>query len=207
MAKKKASPRKRKPAKQEESRAGAIDATRKVADLVPADYNPRKLTRKERADITASIERFGLVDPIIVNTYPGRENVIVGGHQRVKIAEDMGITEVPVRLVYLSEKRERELNIRLNKNTGEWDWDLLEAQFATDELVAWGFSEEDFEDKTTWQKSFDDTNEVDDEDLIKYPIMILQSEEEYAKWQQMKEANGITDDADLFTMILERAKV
>jgi hypothetical protein len=206
MAKKKAA-KKKAPVKQAESRKGATDAVMKVNDLVPADYNPRKLTRKERADITASIERFGLVDPIIVNTYPGRENVVVGGHQRLKIAKDLELDEVPVRLVYLTESRERELNVRLNKNTGEWDWDMLEAQFAVDELVQWGFSEEDFEDKTTWEKSFDDTNDVPDEELIKYPIMILQSEEEYAKWQLLKEAKGVKDDADLFSLILERAKV
>jgi len=43
-----------------------------VSLLKEATYNPRKLTPKQEEDLTASIKKFGLVDPLIVNGYPGR---------------------------------------------------------------------------------------------------------------------------------------
>lgn len=112
----------------------------KIQDLKPADYNPRKLTKDQHAQLTASIKKFGLVDPIIVNRHPGRENVVVGGHQRLKIASELGFTDVPVVFVDLDEKGERELNLRLNKNLGEWDWDMLANQFEIDDLKDIGFT-------------------------------------------------------------------
>ena len=94
------------------------------------------------ANLKDSISRFGLVDPIIVNSNKDRKNIIVGGHQRVKVAKDMDIEYVPVLEVDLTYEKERELNIRLNKNTGEWDMDVLANMFDMDELVDWGFDEE-----------------------------------------------------------------
>ena len=47
--------------------------------LKPAEYNPRKMTDKEANDLTESIKRFGFVDPLVVNSHEGRENVVVGG--------------------------------------------------------------------------------------------------------------------------------
>ena len=112
----------------------------KIVDLKPADYNPRKLTVDQHRQLTESIKRFGLVDPIIVNRHPGRENVVIGGHQRLKIASELGLTEVPVVYIDLEPERERELNLRLNKNLGEWDWDMLANQFDVSQLKEIGFT-------------------------------------------------------------------
>lgn len=71
--------------------------------------------------------------------------MIVGGHQKVLVAkEDLGYTEVPCFEVNLPLEQERELNIRLNKNQGEWDWAKLEELFSTDELLSWGFESFNF---------------------------------------------------------------
>ena len=60
-----------------------------------ADYNPRSLSEKQFNDIKQSIEFFGFVDPIIVNNNPKRKNVIVGGHQRVRVATEIGLESIP----------------------------------------------------------------------------------------------------------------
>lgn len=114
----------------------------KIEELKPADYNPRQMTESQAATLTESLKKFGLVDPLIVNKHPGRENIVVGGHQRLKIAKSLGFSEIPVVYVDLDEALEKELNIRLNKNLGEWDFDLL-ANFDLDLLKAIGFSERD----------------------------------------------------------------
>lgn len=93
--------------------------------LIPADYNPRKDLKPgdpEYDKLKRSIEQFGCVEPLIWNKTTGR---IVGGHQRLKVLIDMGITEVDCVVVELPEDKEKALNIALNKISGEWDKDKL----------------------------------------------------------------------------------
>ena len=116
---------------------------KKISELVFAEYNPRQLSKDQFKQIKDSITRFGIVDPIIVNSNEDRLNIIIGGHQRVKVALEMGIDAVPCHYVNLTRDKERELNIRLNKNTGEWDWQILSEAFDVDELIEWGFSEDE----------------------------------------------------------------
>lgn len=93
--------------------------------LNPAEYNPRKHTPKQKEHLKESIQRYWLVDPIIVNKNPERMNVVIGGHFRLKVSKELGISEVPVIYLDLNLEREKELNIRLNQNIGEWDFELL----------------------------------------------------------------------------------
>ena len=119
---------------------------KKIIDLIDAEYNPRQLTEKQYEDLEQSIDKFGFVDPIIVNKNKDRKNVVIGGHQRIKIAKRMGINKVPCVELDLSLDQEKELNIRLNKNTGEWDWDELANHFEVKDLIDWGFDEKTFKD-------------------------------------------------------------
>ena len=128
---------------------------RDINSLIFAEYNPRQLTKDQYQNLKDSISRFGLVDPIIVNSNKDRKNIIVGGHQRVKVAKDMDIEFVPVVEVDLTYEKERELNIRLNKNTGEWDMDILANNFDIEELTDFGFNDEDL-------KIFNDEISLDD---------------------------------------------
>ena len=109
----------------------------KISELNPAEYNPRKMTNKQYEDLKESLEKFGLVDPIIINS----DNTVVGGHQRLRIMRELGAELVPTVRVNLSKEDERELNIRLNKNTGEFDLDILANNFEVDELKDWGFKD------------------------------------------------------------------
>ena len=84
---------------------------RKIKDLIRAEYNPRKLTKVQEQDLKDSLTRFGLVDPIIVNINNERKNIIIGGHQRVKVWEAMDNKEVDCIELNLTYDKERELNI------------------------------------------------------------------------------------------------
>jgi ParB-like chromosome segregation protein Spo0J len=132
-----------------------------ITDLRPATYNPRQISTKQYNDLKASVKKFGLVDPIIVN----KDNTVIGGHQRLKICKELKHIEIDCVVLDLSKEEERELNIRLNKNTGEFDMDILANEFDIDELVDWGFKHIDIGlniDK------LDDTFELDDSE--KKPI-------------------------------------
>ena len=96
-----------------------------TADLLPADYNPRKDLKPGDAEyekLKRSIEQFGYVEPVIWNKATGR---VVGGHQRLKVLMDMGMTEVDCVVVEMDEDKEKALNIALNKISGDWDKDKL----------------------------------------------------------------------------------
>ena len=98
---------------------------KKTAELLPADYNPRKDLKPgdpEYDKLKRSIEQFGYVEPVIWNKVTG---CIVGGHQRLKVLIDMGITEVECVVVEMDVEKEKALNIALNKISGEWDKEKL----------------------------------------------------------------------------------
>lgn len=113
---------------------------RKISELKPAEYNPRRLTKKQEKHLADSLREFGIVDPIIINTHTDRKDVVIGGHQRLKVWRKLGNTEIPCLEVSLTPEKERELNIRLNANTGEWDMDLLQEWFNVPELEEWGLN-------------------------------------------------------------------
>jgi DNA modification methylase len=114
--------------------------------LKPATYNPRKWDKNASDQLTESIKRFGLVDPIICNSSPKRHNIVIGGHFRLKVVKELKIKEVPVVYLDISDiEKEKELNLRLNKNIGEFDMDLL-AKFDEDFLSDLGFNSEDLDE-------------------------------------------------------------
>ena len=91
---------------------------KKVADLTPADYNPRTITDEAIGRLTKSLAELGNLQPITWNVRTGR---IVGGHQRLKCYQAMGKKEVEVWAVDLSEDKEKAANLALNKLAGEFD--------------------------------------------------------------------------------------
>ncbi|MDE3095587.1 MAG: DNA modification methylase [Chloroflexota bacterium] len=131
-----------------------------LADLVPAAYNPRKALRDgdpEYAKLRRSIEEFGLVDPIIWNS---RTKRVIGGHQRLTVLRDLGRTTVPTVVVDLDEKREKALNVALNKVTGDWDLTLLrdllnEIQLSGEDATLTGFDPKEIEELVTSYRDSD----------------------------------------------------
>lgn len=96
-----------------------------VGKLVPADYNPRKDLKPgdpEYEKLKRSLSEFGYVEPVIWNKTTGH---VAGGHQRLKVLIDTGVTEVECVVVEMSEEKEKALNVALNKISGEWDKEKL----------------------------------------------------------------------------------
>ena len=85
----------------------------KINKLKPATYNPRQISTKQYNDLKESIINFGLVDPIIVN----KDMTVIGGHQRLKVCKELTFLDIDCVVLDLSKEEERELNIRLNKNS------------------------------------------------------------------------------------------
>lgn len=116
-----------------------------IENLIAAVYNARKWSKEQLEALAESIRRFGMVDPVIVNSAENRKNVVIGGHMRLAALKLLGYLRVPVVYVNIpDEAKERELNLRLNRNTGEFDYDLL-AEFDEAFLKDVGFSSEEMD--------------------------------------------------------------
>lgn len=97
-----------------------------INELIPATYNPRKDLKssdEEYQKIKRSILEFGFVSPLVVN----KDMTVIGGHQRLKVLQELGYTEVECIIVDLDKTKEKALNIALNKISGEWDTEKLES--------------------------------------------------------------------------------
>ena len=135
--------------------------TKNVAELIPAEYNPRRKLKpgdKEYEKLKKSIQEFGYVDPVIWNERTGH---VVGGHQRLEVMQEMGVTEVMVSVVDLPEDKEKALNVALNKISGEWDQDkLVDLLHELGDMVELtGFDAEELD------KLFDNKTDVQEDDF------------------------------------------
>lgn len=113
--------------------------TRKISELKPQAQNPRTITKKQKEQLAKSIETFGIAEPICIT----KEGLILGGHQRYKILkiQNPKSREIPCWECQddLNTAEIAELTIRLNKNRGDWDYDLLANSFDITDLLDWGF--------------------------------------------------------------------
>jgi ParB-like chromosome segregation protein Spo0J len=109
-----------------------------LADLKPYPNNPRTIATKPFQDLKDSLTKFGVADPLVVNT----DYMVIGGHARLLALRDLGWSNVQCFLPSreLTAKECEELNIRLNKNeAGQWDFGKLVNGFDFSDLLAWGF--------------------------------------------------------------------
>lgn len=157
-------------------------ATLPIKELKTAKYNPRKISKKELANLVQSIETYGLVQPIVVN----KNHTIIGGHQRVEACRRLKYKEVPVVIVDLDEDREKELNVALNKISGDWDTDqlttLLNELAEKNRLAYTGFEERELE-----KLRFKQNNQINRkliEDYVIPPFSIFDTKQGY--WQNRK---------------------
>jgi ParB-like chromosome segregation protein Spo0J len=118
-----------------------------ISELKPAKYNPRKDLQPndlEYHQIKRSIEEFGYVDPVIINS----DNTVIGGHQRLKVLKELGHAQIDVVEIDIPKNKEKALNVALNKISGEWDMDRLTVlldELKTEGLLEiTGFDEKEF---------------------------------------------------------------
>jgi hypothetical protein len=103
---------------------------RQTSGLKPYHKNPRYIKEEDAKHLKASI---------IVNL----DGTIIGGHQRINLMDKKSMVEcwAPDRM--LTDEEVEECNIRLNKNQGSFDYDILANEFEVSDLFEWGFSHEE----------------------------------------------------------------
>jgi len=118
-----------------------------LTEVKPARYNPRKDLKPDDPEyqhIKKSIEEFGYVDPIIINS----DYTVIGGHQRLKVLKELGTAQIDVVIVDIPKNKEKALNVALNKIRGDWDQErlavLLQEIKADGMLEFTGFDDKEF---------------------------------------------------------------
>lgn len=115
-----------------------------IADLTDYFKNPRSLSKDQFAHLKTSLDKFGMIDKPIINL--DTAHTVIGGHQRLHVLRAEGIKAVECWIPdrELTAKEVEELNIRLNKNTGNWDFDILANEWNMPDLLDFGFDKTEF---------------------------------------------------------------
>lgn len=169
----------------------------KLTDIVPAEYNPRKISEDEFSSLTNSIAEFGLVDPIIINL---NNNKIIGGHQRYDVLMnehmndnnkydnlkliklgDIGWVFSEDSLTVKDDAHEKALNVALNKISGEWDNEKLQELFVDLDMSGFDVNLTGFNDVELKHLQFENDVLFDDDgdfELRESDLADIEEEEE-----------------------------
>lgn len=138
-----------------------------VRDLVNLPNNPRKITKESLNRLCESIRdngywehRPGAVEPIDgTNKY-----YVLDGNQRLKALRMMKRKEMPC-MIYteLTESEREEIILRSNINNGEWDTNILQAEYAHADLEGMGLEIELPEADTSTDDTSDETESENEE--------------------------------------------
>lgn len=116
---------------------------RELRELIPSPSNPRQMKEDQARQLIDSLSKFNYVELVAIQP----DNRIIAGHMRVQALRDLGRVyeqiEVRVPNRMLTDEEMREYMIRSNKNTGEWDYEILANEFEPIDLVNWGFDPEE----------------------------------------------------------------
>lgn len=153
----------------------------KTVSIKPNPSNPRTIDPQRLSKLIESLKEFPEMletRPIVVNS----DQIILGGNMRHRAALEAGIEEIPVIVTDdWSSEKEREFIIKDNVGFGDWDWDLIQADWDEDELEEWGVSVPNIKGDTDLEGLFDEPDDDDDDDDKQFTIVLEYSEEDYEK--------------------------
>ena len=138
-----------------------VEKTVKVSSLKPYERNPRKINDQAFARLVENIKKNGYHQRILATD----DLRVIGGHQRIKALEAIGMTTVKVLTPdrAIPDAQFRELLIKDNLPFGEFDAEMLALDFSPEELLEWGMPEEWMPDTT------EATEGLTDEDAVPEP--------------------------------------
>jgi DNA modification methylase len=135
--------------------------TVKISQVKANPNNPRLIKDDKFKKLVQSIRDFPKmlgIRPIVVND----DMVVLGGNMRLKACKEAGLTEIPIiKASDLTDAEQREFIIKDNVGFGEWEWDMIKADWDLEELNQWGLDIPDWETKEL--EAVEDDYEMPDE--------------------------------------------
>jgi site-specific DNA-methyltransferase (adenine-specific) len=128
----------------------------KISEVKLNPNNPRLSKDEKFAKLVQSIKdlpQMLSIRPIVVNS----DMVVLGGNMRLKACKEAGLKEIPIIIAdNLTEEQQREFLIKDNVSGGEWDWAMLQNDWDTEQLDAWGLDIPNFETEQSLEAIEDD---------------------------------------------------
>ena len=154
-----------------------------INDIKENPSNPRTIDDSKLEKLVLSIKKFPKMlekRPIVLN----KDMIILGGNQRFKACVEAGLKEVPVIIASdFTPEEEREFMIKDNVGSGDWDWDLIVADWDKDEVQAWGVEVPNIKtDEIGLDGLFDEPEDEPEEDKEETNTITLEyTKEDYDK--------------------------
>ena len=138
-----------------------------INKIIPYEKNPRR--NDHAVDVLIKeIKAVGNNDPIEVN----EDFVILAGHTRLKALKKMGLSTTDILIISgLTEDQQKRYRVTSNKTgeVAEWDFEILEEDFESEELLDMGFAERKETDKLSqlqYESIYYEPEEKPDIDLM-----------------------------------------
>ena len=105
----------------------------KVSQLKLNKKNPRKISPEQMEKLKSSIQNFPKMMSLRPIVYDPDTMEVLGGNQRLLAIRALGMKEIPDDWAKsadeLTEEEKREFILRDNIQSGDWDFEILEAEF------------------------------------------------------------------------------
>lgn len=110
----------------------------RIGDLIPNAKNPRKISKEKLERLQDKIQRLGFHNPVKTD-----ENLnVLGGNQRLKALLKIAGKDLEIPVMYptrpLTQAEKDEIVITDNISDGEWDWEILTADWDKALTTSWG---------------------------------------------------------------------
>jgi hypothetical protein len=159
----------------------------KISEVKPNPNNPRIIKDDKFQKLVQSIKDFPKmleIRPIVVND----DMIVLGGNMRLKACKEAGLKEVPIiKASELTEDEQKRFIISDNVSGGEWDWEMLNAEWNSEELEAWGLDVPEL-------KAIDESEEGDEikipkslQVIPKKEYVIIMADEDSEEWQELQQ--------------------
>lgn len=171
-----------------------------ISALKPYEGNAKEHPQEQIDQIIASIEQFGMNDPIGIW---GEEHLIVEGHGRLLALQQMGETEAPtIRLDHMNDEQRRAYTLAHNKTTmnSGFNIELLNAELdsLSIDMEEFGFKMEEID-----EDEFEPINDGGMEQTQNFDYIlkfgnkqVIMTEDEYndllQRYTEYAEENGVT---------------
>lgn len=157
----------------------------RIADVKANPENPRTIRDEAFQKLVKSIREFPQMlelRPLVVDA----NGVVLGGNMRLRACQAAGLTDVPV--VYassLTAEQQREFIIKDNVGYGEWEWEVLAAEWDVSQLAEWGLDVPDAIDAA------EDGEEIDIEQSVQLEppreYIVIMADPNSLEWEEIKQ--------------------
>jgi hypothetical protein len=171
---------------------------------LPEYYNRCEIEGK-KPFLEKSIEKYGLIEPLLVNTSNEREHVIIDGVARWEICKALGYETIQVLLTYVPKEEEIQHHIIANEQARKFYREFIEENITDDlaDALLRCYSREEDSPGEDPLKDIQSTSDLKDE-LTKFSIAIFRSEADW--FDSSKKTLGCKNRSQVIQFLIKNYK-